>query len=255
MDKPMQSESDAWGDLTAQDLEALSLLSDGQASAAQAERAVQAWTRQPQARAFWHAAQVAGDGLRSPDLLTAAQRDEAFLEGVRQRLAFEPVILAPSEPPMAPALGVQPGGPKRWWVGLSAAAGLAVLALGLGRVAGPQAQAPQTLAAESAAAVAPVASPGLLAAPGGAAPWAQADPRLPAQQGQAFLASTAPRAVDLPPSMANPASSVPPGAAPRIIRDAQLDRYLDAHQEFSATAPMAEPAALVRTPSAQANRR
>ncbi len=71
----------------------LSALADGRADAC--GPALQAWATDADARRTWHAYQLIGDVLRSDDLAAPAQHDEAFLVALRQRLASEPVILAP----------------------------------------------------------------------------------------------------------------------------------------------------------------
>src|SRR4051812_6645764 len=76
--------------------EDLSALMDGELDAAAAGTACDSWRDDPEARACWHAYQLIGDVLRSDDLASGRQRDDAFLRGLQQRLAQEPVVLAPS---------------------------------------------------------------------------------------------------------------------------------------------------------------
>lgn len=71
----------------------LSALADGDAAALQ--RGCALWRDDAQARATWHAYHLIGDVLRSEDLAAPAARDAAFLAALRERLAAEPVVLAP----------------------------------------------------------------------------------------------------------------------------------------------------------------
>jgi sigma-E factor negative regulatory protein RseA len=71
----------------------LSALMDGEAQAL--PLACQQWREDASARQTWHAYQLIGDVLRSEDLARPAARDAAFLAGLRERLAAEPVALAP----------------------------------------------------------------------------------------------------------------------------------------------------------------
>jgi sigma-E factor negative regulatory protein RseA len=48
------------------------------------------------ARADWHAYHLIGDVMRSSELATPPARDDAFLATFRERLAAEPVVLAPA---------------------------------------------------------------------------------------------------------------------------------------------------------------
>lgn len=74
--------------------EALSALADGEAPSQDVARACAAWRDQPDAKAAWHDYQMIGDVMRSDDLAQASASD-AFLSKFRERLAHEPVILAP----------------------------------------------------------------------------------------------------------------------------------------------------------------
>lgn len=89
--------------------EALSALADGQADDAQMARALSAWREDPQARAHWQAIHLTGDALRSADLpLAGGSSDDAFLARMRERMAGEPVVLAPAalSPTSLPAAAV-----------------------------------------------------------------------------------------------------------------------------------------------------
>lgn len=75
--------------------EALSALADGEASSPEVARACAAWRDQSDARASWHAYQLIGDVMRSDDLAQASS-GATFLKNFSERLAQEPVVLAPS---------------------------------------------------------------------------------------------------------------------------------------------------------------
>lgn len=75
--------------------EALSALADGEAQSPEVARACAAWRDQTDARASWHAYQLIGDVMRSEDLAHGS-RGDAFLKNFRERMAQEPVVLAPS---------------------------------------------------------------------------------------------------------------------------------------------------------------
>jgi sigma-E factor negative regulatory protein RseA len=78
------------------------------------------WAADPQARRSWHAYHLIGDVLRSDDLATPAVGDAAFLAAVRQRLAAEPVVLAPVRQRRRAA--------SLWWRPVVAAAGFVAVA-------------------------------------------------------------------------------------------------------------------------------
>ncbi|MBI3383039.1 MAG: sigma-E factor negative regulatory protein [Aquabacterium sp.] len=86
--------SDRFSDRDAE-REALSALADGEAQSQEVARACAAWRDHADARANWHAYQLIGDVMRSEDLAQASS-GEAFLKNFRERLAQEPVVLAPS---------------------------------------------------------------------------------------------------------------------------------------------------------------
>jgi sigma-E factor negative regulatory protein RseA len=118
----------------------LSALADGEAQAA--DPACAGWRDDVEARRTWHAYQLIGDVMRSDDLAQPALRDAAFLARLRERLAAEPVLLAPT-PAAAPARRRQ-----HWLLPVAAAAGFVVVAgvLVVARVSQPGAEAPTGLA-------------------------------------------------------------------------------------------------------------
>ncbi len=122
----------------------LSALADGEAQAA--DPACAGWRDDAEARRTWHAYQLIGDVMRSDDLARPAARDAAFLAGLRERLAAEPVVLAPAAVPAAAAAPARRR--QHWLLPVAAAAGFVVVAgvLVVARVGQPGAEAPPALA-------------------------------------------------------------------------------------------------------------
>lgn len=147
------------------------------------QRACALWREDGQARQDWHAWSLIGDVMRSDELAQAPARDAAFLARLRDRLATEPVVLAP-----APSAPVAARGRRQVWLLPTAVAAGFVAVAGVMVVArtGPAVSTPTLAAAPS--------SPGLT---------------------QVTVPAPLP-------------SSAPGGAG--LIRDAQLDAYLRAHQ-------------------------
>ena len=93
----------------------LSDLTDGRLQGDELAAACRDWAADADARRTWHAYHLIGDVLRSDDLARPTGGDAAFLATLRQRLAAEPVVLAPAAPqrrrrqvwllPMAAAAG------------------------------------------------------------------------------------------------------------------------------------------------------
>lgn len=171
--------------------ECLSALLDGDPQGGDAhsvQRACALWREDGQARQDWHAWSLIGDVMRSDELAQRPERDAAFLARLRDRLATEPVVLAPAPaaPPPPAGAWVAKGRRQAWLLPTAVAAGFVAVAgvLVVART-GPAVSTP-TLAAAS--------SPG-------------------------FTQVTAPG--PLPSSGAGSAG---------LIRDAQLDAYLRAHQ-------------------------
>jgi sigma-E factor negative regulatory protein RseA len=102
------------------------------------DQACRAWRDDADARATWHAYHLIGDVMRSGELATAPPRDAAFLAALRERLAVEPVVLAPAQ--VAPA-AVPARARSAWLVPAAAAAGFVVVAgvLVVSRLSGPAA--------------------------------------------------------------------------------------------------------------------
>ncbi|MBX3634586.1 MAG: sigma-E factor negative regulatory protein [Rubrivivax sp.] len=111
----------------------LSALADGDADAVQ--RGCELWRSDPEARRSWHAYHLIGDVLRSDELAGDPGRDAAFMARLRERLAAEPVPLAPAPVASKPADAWR----SRWLFPAAAAAGFVVVAgvLVVTRLAGP----------------------------------------------------------------------------------------------------------------------
>jgi sigma-E factor negative regulatory protein RseA len=102
----------------------LSALADGDAEAAAPGCA--AWRDDADARRYWHTVHLIGDVLRSEELARGPGRDAAFLAGLRERLAAEPVPLAPAAAAVAvPSLRQRLG----WRAPAAVAAGFAAVAV------------------------------------------------------------------------------------------------------------------------------
>lgn len=179
--------------------EALSSLLDGEGQPG--EQAWRAWRDDASARADWHCYHLIGELLRSDNVRVDAGHDAAFLGRMRERLATEPVLLAPSIQLSLPSAAWR----RAWVAPMAVAAGFVAVAgvLVVTRVAAPEG----ATAERSAALIAPAAAQ-----------------RLP------DLAAA---------SQAN-------GATSQLIRDAELDRYLVAHQQYNATSALAVPGGGVR---------
>lgn len=138
---------DAPDDLPADDpRRCLSALVDGDAGAVQ--RGCGLWRDDEQARRTWHAYHLIGDVLRSEELARPPLRDAAFLAGLREKLAAEPVVLAPAEP------AHRGRARQAWLLPAAAAAGFVVVAgvLVVARLGQPDAAAPAAVMAGASAA-------------------------------------------------------------------------------------------------------
>lgn len=155
-------------------LMALSALHDGEALADEGDRACRIWRQDAAMREAWHTWSLVGDVLRSDDLAQPAQHDADFLRRFRERLADEPVVLAPSPLLSAPAQADRSDSRSRralWrrWTGPAAvAAGFMAVA---GALVVLRTGAPGGEPAGQLLVKAPVGKPptndGLIAGPGG----------------------------------------------------------------------------------------
>jgi sigma-E factor negative regulatory protein RseA len=156
------------------DEEALGALMDGCSDAAAAEVACRAWRSDATARRRWHEWHLIGDALRSDELVAHAAHDTAFVARLRERLALEPTVLAPAQPPARRDVLR-----RRVWIGSAAvAAGFVAVAATLLAVQQPQGGGggPQLVQA-------PAAAPGVVVAAPPAEP-AAAEPQTVVINGQ-----------------------------------------------------------------------
>lgn len=194
--------------------EPLSALVDGELGDDEIAPLCAAWRSDATLRRRWHAYQLIGDVLRSDDLASHGARDAAFLARLRSRLESEPVVLAPE-------VAAVRASRRRWsWRAPTAvAAGFVAVA---GTVVVLQRPAPMSELTLRAAAV---PSPAQVVA-------------LPAAASQPLAEAAA----ESPVIVANPT----------IIRDARLDRYLSAHQQFAPTSALGQPSRYLRSATAEA---
>ncbi|HZE92501.1 MAG TPA: sigma-E factor negative regulatory protein [Rhizobacter sp.] len=191
--------------------EDLSSLMDGELNAGDVGKACARWREDPDARGSWHLYQLIGDVLRSEDLASPLQRDQAFLSALQRRLEKEPVVLAPS-----PAVAHERS-PRRTWTGAAAvAAGFAAVAgvLVVTQMSGSSPD-PQTYA--SAPSVDRLSSP--------------------------VQAVNLQAASGIEASAVNAQVIVPNG---QLIRDVRLDEYLAAHKKFGGSSALGSPSGFLR---------
>jgi sigma-E factor negative regulatory protein RseA len=185
----------------------LSALADGDVDAVQ--QACDAWRDDAQARADWHTYHLIGDVLRSDDLAVDPARDALFLSRLRQRLADEPVVLAPE-----PEQVVSRHRRAAWLVPVAAAAGVAAVA---GVLVFTQAGSAGDAQPGGWAMNGPAtAAPGVLAAD--------------ATGNNGFITGAQPGTTG--------------NANARLLRDARLDHYLEAHRGAMGAALVAPGGAL-----------
>ena len=197
----------------------LSALMDGELEASALGRACGQWRESPEARAQWHAYHLIGDVLRSEDLSADAAHDAAFLASFRQRLAQEPVVLAPTPLVAVPAQAAA-AAPRRSWAapaavaaGFVAVAGVLLVSQMSGGLSLRGTPADANLAAASAVQPAMVVS---ATEPG--------DPPAVVLNGQ-------------------------------LIRDARLDEYLSAHKKFGGSSVPGGPSGFLRNAAADGTSR
>ncbi len=205
--------------------ERLSAWMDGELPADEADDLVSQWREDAQMRADWHAFHLIGDVLRSEDLASPAQHDAAFLAAVRGRLAQEPVVLAPNPQP-GPAEGRLRPRALAW----SSAAAMAVLVVGATMWNTRDANAPATPAALSLA------------------------QSVPATQ-TATAAAVERQAQEPQPVVPPQVLTVRGDQEAALLRDAEIDRYLAAHQQFVGTSALGMPSGFIRNAAVDGPRR
>lgn len=189
--------------------EHLSSFVDGECQPAMVEDACRRWRHDDDLRNTWRTYHVIGEVLRSDEVGASPRGDAAFLLALRERLADEPVPLAPSPLlPPAPA----PGRDRAWrWMAPAAAvAGFVVVGFAV-------------------VALRPEAAPGGF------------DDRLAASPP---VDSSITRRVS---SAAVPASGQVLVVDGQLIRDAQLDAYFEAHRGAIGVGPSAVPGGALRS--------
>jgi sigma-E factor negative regulatory protein RseA len=205
-------------------MENLSALADGELDSAAVARICADWRDDAAMRSTWHAYQMIGDVLRSDDLANHAAHDASFLSVLRVRLAAEPTVLAPQAPidvpdPVAfPAVAHAPRSARWGWMAPSAVAAGFVLVAGAVMVTrGPLSGSGPTDGAVVA----------------GASTVAVPASTLAASEQQQIV----------------PRTFAPNG---KLIRDARLDRYLAAHQQFAGTSALGVPSGFLRHAAVEA---
>lgn len=204
--------------------ERLSALTDGELDAQDLPTACVDWRDNEEHRDRWHIYQLIGDVLRCEDLASTADKDSAFLQALRVRLADEPVVLAPQplaatsfKPLSVSVAAAASGASKRHWGWLAptaVAAGVVAVAGGLSVMWTPLKNTDTS------------------------APFAAADPAIRTQA----VGVLAPERVEPQVLTANG----------QVMRDARLDRYLAAHKQFAGAAMLGVPSAFVRGAAAEA---
>jgi sigma-E factor negative regulatory protein RseA len=195
--------------------ERLSALVDGELGGGDVDAACGDWRADAEVRRTWHAWHAIGDALRSDDLASDAQADLRFCAAVGARLAAEAVVLAPAKRVAPVAVGIFSPPRSRWAVGSAVAAGL-VLAAGTFALVGPgTTPAPQSVALTDRSSI-PAAGP------------------------ESTLTSASNEADVSAPLVATIADQ-------KLIRDAQLDRYLIAHKQFAGSSALGVPSTFLRS--------
>lgn len=201
-------------------LQDLSALADGEGDGAALHAACTSWRNDEHLRSSWHAYHLIGDVLRSEELASDGRRDADFLLAFRERMAQEPVILAPS------AAATSEAQPKR-------------------RIAGWSWKAPAAVAAGfMAVAAALVVTQGTVPAGGSA--------QGPLAQSFGGVATSVVPVAQVAPSAAEPLVLVADG---QLVRDARLQRYFAAHQQFEASPARGASAGFLRAATSRTTER
>ena len=211
-------------------MEDVSALIDGELDESAVARACAQWRDDPSAREAWHTYQLIGDVLRSDDLASTASRDSAFLASLRERLAAEPVVLAPQPAVVPTEILAQPAvvngdaGRRHWRTPAVVVAGFAVVATVLVLTRMPTGDATGLLSAREDKAAAALSA---AVAPASGAGNVQAFDR------------------QVEPAMALDGT---------LVRDARLDEYLAAHKKFGGSSGPGAPSGFLRNAAATGGR-
>ena len=186
----------------------LSAMMDSELEPAGLAPLVRAWQADDDSRATWHCYHLIGDVMRSDELARPAPRDSAMLLALRARLAQEPVPLAPRAlhgalPDSATAAQAGAAAPGR--AAMGAGAGTGATAGTWGRLRMPA----TALAA------------GFVVVAGVLVVLRQATP--PAADGAALAQADA------------PVQAVVNTQSGALVRNAGLDRYLEAHRTLGSS--------------------
>lgn len=196
--------------------ETLSSLVDGECHAGAADEACRRWKTDPALQRDWQTYHLIGDVLRSDELSPARGSDAAFLQGLRERLAAEPVPLAPAPLPQPAPAGTALHAPLRRWL------------------------APAAMAA------------GVMAV-GAVVLVLQTDSKGPATGWNAQIAATPPADGSNLRRVGGAAPAVPASSQSlmvldgQVIRDARLDAYFEAHRGAVGPMPSALPGGALRS--------
>lgn len=184
----------------------LSALMDGALAPAEVRRLVQSWELDADVRQSWHAYHLAADVMRSDELASHGARDAQFLARLRDRLAVEPVPLA-TVPLVTVSSEASPGASVAPAVRAAFSTSAAAARPGRQRLLVPAAMAAGVMSvAGILSLMRPPASP-------------------PADVSVAAGPATKPA------SAGAPAQQV----GWTVVRDARLDRYLQAHRKNSSS--------------------
>ncbi len=179
--------------------ELLSALADGELDARGTLAACELWRGDEQAQIQWADYHLIGDVLRSEDLARSGAHESALFARIQAELAQQPVVLAPQQPPPTQTQGE------------------------------PVVAAKHPAARNSRRAwwTASAVAAGFIAVAGA---WSVFRVPLPVDSG-ALVAQTEVAPLSASPSaVASSDTNVGAGA---VVRDAELDRYLAAHKQFS----------------------
>jgi sigma-E factor negative regulatory protein RseA len=209
----------------------LSALLDGEQEHHELGMVCQAWRDDAQLRAAWHAYNLIGDVLRSDDLARDPGHDAAFLTRLRSRMTDEPVILAPAQAPAWPMAPAAARSPKP-------AAGGPAFAVATKPVVRRSWGAPLAMAAGVVTVV------GVAVMMRGVAP-SPSGPSLATAEPSSALVAVARR---------DSGGASAPLEAAALVRNPDLDRYLDAHRQYGSAGVIGAPGGFRQVATSPAGR-